>query len=79
LEPWCGGVLLLHKVFTMDVRSLTVREGHRDYFLKGKPHKGSPKIPFILLKGSWLEESGFVIGLPIFVQVSKGQLIIIPR
>jgi hypothetical protein len=63
----------------MDVRSLTVREGRRDYCLKGTPHKGNPKTPLILLKGTWLEESGFVIGLPICVQVAKNQLIITPQ
>jgi hypothetical protein len=63
----------------MDVRLLTVRKGRRDYCLKGKSHKGNPKIPFVSLKGSWLEESGFVIGLPICVQVFKNQLIITPR
>jgi hypothetical protein len=59
-------------------RHLIVREGRRDYFLKGNNHKGNPKTPFILLKGAWLEESGFVIGLPICVQVSRNQLIITP-
>ena len=63
----------------MNIRSLTVREGRRDYTLKTKPNSGNPKIPFILLKGSWLEESGFIIGLSICVKVSKHQLIITPR
>ena len=63
----------------MDFRLLTVREGRRDYCLKGKSHKGNPKIPFILLKGSWLEESEFIIGLSIRVRVSQNQLIITPR
>jgi hypothetical protein len=79
LEPWCGGILFLHKVLIMNIRSLTVREGHRDYCLKGKSHSGNPKTPFILLKGTWLEESGFVIGLPISVQVLQNQLVITPR
>ncbi|MES9866409.1 MAG: SymE family type I addiction module toxin [Candidatus Thiodiazotropha sp. LLP2] len=56
-----------------------VRQGHRDYSLKNKPSSGNPRIPFILLKGSWLEESGFVIGLSISIQVSQNQLIITPR
>lgn len=60
-------------------RNLIVRQGPRDYSLKTKPHSGNPKIPFILLRGSWLEESGFVIGLSISVQVSQNQLIITPR
>ncbi|MCU7905912.1 MAG: type I toxin-antitoxin system SymE family toxin [Candidatus Thiodiazotropha sp. (ex Epidulcina cf. delphinae)] len=63
----------------MHERNLMVRQGHRDYSLKSKPNSGNPKIPFILLKGTWLEECGFVIGLPIFVQVTKHQLIITSR
>jgi hypothetical protein len=63
----------------MNIRSLTVREGRRDYSLKSKPNSGNPKIPLILLKGSWLEESGFNIGLSICIQVSKNQLIITPE
>ncbi|MCU7919138.1 MAG: type I toxin-antitoxin system SymE family toxin [Candidatus Thiodiazotropha sp. (ex Epidulcina cf. delphinae)] len=62
----------------MNTRSLIVRQGHRDYSLKAKPNGGNPKIPFILLKGTWLEESGFVIGLPLCVQVTQNQLIITP-
>jgi len=79
LEPWCGGILISHKVPVMNIRSLTVREGHRDYSLKSAPHNGNPKIPLILLKGTWLEESGFVIGLPVCVKVSQNQIIITPR
>ncbi|MES9859891.1 MAG: SymE family type I addiction module toxin [Candidatus Thiodiazotropha sp. 4PDIV1] len=63
----------------MQKRKLMVRQGHRDYSLKNKPSSGNPRIPFILLKGSWLEESGFVIGLSISIQVSQNQLIITPR
>ncbi|MCF6255037.1 MAG: type I toxin-antitoxin system SymE family toxin [Gammaproteobacteria bacterium] len=63
----------------MNKRHIIVREGHRDYCLKSAPHKGNPKTPFILLKGTWLEESGFVIGLPICVQVTQNRLIITPQ
>jgi len=63
----------------MQERHLIVREGHRDYSLKAKPNSGNPVVPFVLLKGTWLEKAGFVIGLPIHVQVEKQQLIIIPR
>ncbi len=63
----------------MHERHLKVREGHRDYFHKNKEHKGNPITPFILLKGAWLENSGFIIGLPISVQVKKEKLIITLR
>ena len=63
----------------MHERYLIVREGHRDYSLKTKPNGGNPIVPFILFKGTWLEKNGFVIGLPIRVQVEKQRLIITPR
>ncbi len=63
----------------MSKRSLTVREGHRDYALKSRPYAGSSTTPFILLKGSWLEKAGFTIGLPICVQVKEKKLIITPE
>ena len=63
----------------MHERYLIVREGRRDYSLKAKPNSGNPIISFVLLKGTWLEKAGFVIGLPIRVQVEKQRLIITPR
>ena len=63
----------------MSKRSLTVREGHRDYTLKSNPNSGNPITPFILLKGSWLENAGFTIGLPVCVQVDENKLIITPQ
>ncbi|MEW8052468.1 MAG: SymE family type I addiction module toxin [Candidatus Thiodiazotropha sp.] len=63
----------------MHERHLIVRQGHRDYSLKAKPNSGNPIIPFVLLKGTWLERADFSIGLPIRVQVEKQQLIITPR
>lgn len=62
----------------MQDRNLTVRKTHRDYTLKSHPYSGNPTIPFVLLKGTWLEKAGFPIGLPIRVQVRKRRLIITP-
>ena len=59
-------------------RSLIVRKGHRDYFLKDQSHKGNPIVPFILLKGQWLEKAGFTIGRSVTVQVEDGKLTITP-
>jgi len=63
----------------MHERYLIVRQGHRDYSLKAKPNGGNPIVPFVLLKGTWLERAGFSIGLPIRVQVENQRLIITPR
>ncbi|MCH2558415.1 MAG: type I toxin-antitoxin system SymE family toxin [Alcanivorax sp.] len=48
----------------MKQRKLKVRKGHRDYTLKSKPCSGNPIIPFLLLKGTWLEQAGFTIDTP---------------
>ena len=60
----------------MKKRHLKVREAHRDYVHKSSPHKGNPTVPFVLLKGTWLENAGFTIGLPICVQVKNRRLVI---
>jgi hypothetical protein len=69
----------MHKERTMHKRHLKVRQVHRDYFHKTNPYAGNPIIPLILLKGTWLKEAGFIINLPICVQVEKKELIITPR
>jgi len=43
----------------------------RDYTFKNEPHQGSPSIPSISLKGTWLEQAGFTIECPIFGVVSN--------
>ncbi|RFA30707.1 hypothetical protein CAI21_04130 [Alkalilimnicola ehrlichii] len=63
----------------MQERNLKVRKGYRDYSLKPRPHSRNTIIPFVLLKGAWLEKAGFVIDLPIRVQVSDQRLVITPR
>ncbi len=63
----------------MKERHLKVRLTHRDYYHKGLGHKGHPKTSQIILKGSWLEEAGFVIDTPLVVKVSKNQLLITPK
>jgi hypothetical protein len=63
----------------MKYRTLKVRKGHRDYFLKDKPASGNPTTPFILLKGTWLEQAGFTIDTPISVNVEDGRLSIVRK
>lgn len=62
----------------MEDRRLKVRKGYRDYSLKSRRHSGNPTVPFVLLKGTWLEEAGFVINLPVRVEVSNRRLVITP-
>ncbi len=63
----------------MKIRHLKVREGYRDYCLKNQSHKGNPTIPFILLKGIWLEKAGFTIDTPLSVIVRKNFLLLVPQ
>ena len=61
----------------MKERKLIVCRDFHDYQLR-RYNPGEP-VPWIRLKGYWLKEAGFVIGLPVRVQVEKQQLIITPR
>jgi hypothetical protein len=61
----------------MKQRKLKVRKGHWDYTLKNEPYSGNRIIPFLLLKGTWLEQAGFNIDTPVSVSVKGGQLLII--
>lgn len=61
-------------------RYLKVREGfydypkRRDYYLD--PYKMPAPVPWIQLKGYWLNAAGFAIGTPVRVDVQDGRLVI---
>lgn len=61
----------------MKYRTLEVRKGHQGYMLKSKPRSGDPITPFLLLKGTWLEQAGFTIDTPVSVSVKDGHLSIV--
>jgi len=63
----------------MKERSLIVRQGHRDYSLKSKPGSGNALVPFLLLKGNWLEKAGFMIDREVKVLVKDECLVILPK
>ncbi|MBN3265633.1 SymE family type I addiction module toxin [Pectobacterium brasiliense] len=49
----------------------------RYYTVGYAPHNGKPNPPSAInLKGRWLEESGFMTGMPITITVERGRLII---
>ena len=61
----------------MKKRTLKVRSGHYDYHLKDQLPYHSPRpVPFILLKGYWLERIKFGIGKTIDVELKGDQLIL---
>lgn len=61
----------------MKQRKLKVRKGHRDYTLKSQPCAGNAPTPFLLLKGTWLEQAGFTIDTPVSVTVEEGRLSVV--
>ncbi|MFP1724175.1 SymE family type I addiction module toxin [Lonsdalea quercina] len=49
----------------------------RYYTVGYAPHNGRPNpSSAINLKGRWLEESGFITGMPITVTVERGRIVI---
>ena len=59
----------------MENRTLKVRSGFYDYVPK---HSTTPvPVPFILLKGYWLQTYNFKIGNAVSVQAEINQLILI--
>jgi toxic protein SymE len=62
---------------SMQSRKLKVRAGHYDrIYIDRIGYKPSPQVPFVLLKGHWLEQANFAIGQNISVEVRKNQLIL---
>lgn len=65
----------------MKNRRLKVREGYYDLpKLRQDEYSGicrtDPKVPFILLKGYWLEKANFRIDNPVHVEVRENQQIL---
>lgn len=64
----------------MKGRKLKVRAGSYDYQIvkAGQPEAYAtyPIVPFILLRGYWLEKAGFRIGKGVDVEVRQDQLIL---
>jgi toxic protein SymE len=59
----------------MKSRKLKVRAGHYDRpYTDRIGYKPSPQVPFVLLKGQWLEQANFLIGQNISVEVRENQL-----
>lgn len=61
----------------MKTRKLRVRAVYYDRpYTGGMSYKPSPQVPFVLLKGQWLQQANFLIGQNINVQVRENQLIL---
>jgi len=62
----------------MKNRKLKVRAGYydRSYIDRIGYRPPSTQVPFVLLKGHWLEQANFAIGQNISVEVRENQLIL---
>ncbi|MES2822748.1 MAG: SymE family type I addiction module toxin [Pseudomonadota bacterium] len=65
---------------TSYTRKLKVRTGSYDYQLNNvnniHSYKVAPPVPWIHVKGYWLNKTGFTIGTPVCMEVSDGCLVI---
>lgn len=64
----------------MNPKTLKIRSGHYDYqFNTLHPYRKPRPVPFILLKGywlEWLERLNFNIGKAVNVELKKNQLVL---
>ncbi len=59
-------------------RRIKVNQTHYDYKLRGDthPYRVNRAVPWVRLKGYWLEQAGFNIDTPIQVRVMRGCLVL---
>ncbi len=64
-------------------RQLKVRKGYYDHhFLSKAPHlprKSHLPVPWVQIKGYWLNQAGFTIGTVLSVQVQQGRIVLTPQ
>lgn len=61
----------------MKNRKLKVRAGYYDRPYTGRTNqKPSTQVPFVLLKGQWLQQANFLVGRNINVEVRENRLIL---
>ena len=62
---------------TMKNRTLKVCSGYYDHTIKGEhAYYVPPPVPFVLIKGYWLEKVNFDIGKIVNVELKENQLIL---
>ena len=62
---------------TPHTRQIKVCRYYSDYQPKqAPPYAGTPVVPWIRLKGKWLQQAGFDIDTPVTIEVKQGQLVL---
>ena len=61
-------------------RQLKVRKGYWDHHFarinRLHPYRVPPPVPWIQVKGYWLNQAGFTIGTSVQAKVSKGKIVL---
>ena len=64
-------------------RQLKVRKSYYHYqhsdFQPHHRYTSSPPVPWVYLKGYWLNQAGFTIGTLLSVEVQDGRIVITPQ
>ncbi len=60
----------------MTSRRLTVSSSHPESRARSARPLPSAPMPFLRLRGRWLDQAGFTIGAPVRVEVSAGRLVV---
>jgi toxic protein SymE len=66
----------LTKSKTCQERNIKVNQIHYMYTLKDDPAGAGRPVPWIQLKGHWLQQAGFEINTPVKVRVMDGCLVL---
>ena len=62
---------------TTHTRRIKVCRGYCDYQPKqASPSASATVVPWIRLKGKWLQQAGFTVDTPVTVEVRQGQLVL---
>ena len=60
----------------MNARRLTVSSSHPESRAHHPRQVSSTPMPFLRLRGRWLDQAGFTIGANVRVEVSAGRLVV---
>jgi Toxin SymE, type I toxin-antitoxin system len=60
----------------MNLRRLTISSSHPESRAARHRHVPIAPMPFLRLRGRWLDRAGFTIGAPVRVVVSAGRLVV---
>lgn len=65
------------RIASLRPRLLSITGSRYDYQLRGERPR-PPEVPYLRLRGYWLQKAGFSVGQRVKVQVGDGCITIIP-